>query len=87
MSAPPIHFRVVLSIPQWTPESIGWTIKGITPRPTAVVIHLRVVKGSFGATFASENREPAQILLIVNPEIKALLERGRAKNKTLGRNY
>ena len=72
MSAPPIHFRVVLSIPQWTPESIGWTIKGITPRPTAVVIHLRVVKGSFGATFASENREPAQILLIVNPEIDKL---------------
>ena len=81
MSAPPIHFRVVLSIPQWTPESIGWTIKGITPRPTAVVIHLRVFKGSFGATFASENKEPAQILLIVNPEIKALLEIGRAKEK------
>ena len=67
------------------PESIGWTINGITPRPTAVVIHLRVFKGSFGATFASENKEPAQILLIVNPEIKALLERGRPK-KILGRN-
>jgi fission process protein 1 len=34
-------------MPQWTPESIGWTIKGMTPRPTAVVIHLRVVRGNF----------------------------------------
>ena len=69
MSAPPIHFRVVLSIQKWTPESIGWTINGITPSPTAVVIHFLVFKGTFGATFARENKLAAHILLIVNPGI------------------
>ena len=41
---------------------------GMTPRPTAVVIHFLVFKGTLGATLANPSREAAQILLIVKPE-------------------
>ena len=33
------HFLTVSSIPQVTASSIGWTMKGMIPSPTAVGVH------------------------------------------------
>lgn len=50
-----------------TRASIGATINGIQPKPTAVVVHFFVETGSLVNLF-KENKVKAHILLIVNPK-------------------
>ena len=52
---------------QCTPESMGWTMKGMQPNPIAVVTHLRVVRGTEGSAFANTSSEAAHTLLMVKP--------------------
>ena len=40
----------------------------MTPKPTKVVSHFLVFRGTFGAVLANVNKDAAQILLIVKPE-------------------
>ena len=40
----------------------------MTPKPTNVVSHFLVFRGTFGAVLASVNKDAAQILLMVKPE-------------------
>ena len=40
----------------------------MTPKPTKVVSHFLVFKGTFGAVLANVNKDAAQILLMVKPE-------------------
>merc|ERR1719244_306977 len=47
--------------------SMGWTMKGITPRPIPVVAHFRDVSATWGMALAMPAREKAQMRLIVNP--------------------
>ncbi len=52
---------------------MGCTMKGIAPKPTAVVIHLRVLSATCGAARARPNREAAQMRLMVKPTCKLSL--------------
>lgn len=61
------YFLTERSMAQWTPVSMGWTMKGMQPRPIAVVTHLRVVRGTKGSVFASTSKEAAHTLLMVKP--------------------
>lgn len=45
-------------------------MNGIAPKPTPVVIHFLVARATWGIDFPRTNRDPAQILLIVNPGIR-----------------
>ena len=40
----------------------------MTPKPTNVVSHFLVFRGTFGAVLANVNKDAAQILLMVKPE-------------------
>ena len=52
----------------WTKESMGWTMKGMTPSPIPVVAHFLVFSATDGIALASPRRDPAQIRLIRKPE-------------------
>jgi hypothetical protein len=48
--------------------SMGWTMKGMTPRPIPVTIHFLAVSATPGSALASPTREAAQIRLMRKPE-------------------